>query len=451
MAKPASAKMLLLLLAFIGLGVVAGAFLLLGESDPDLNQAENNRAAQAENQEESARERARRLREEAIDARKAAQDANRRDSSAPLDEYGRRPFVASDPTTWSDIIDPKALPEGVDLKDPKTFPILERAYREALEKKFGKRSGTVRNGTNGTSSAKGASSSESSKPASGNLSVILQDAAGAPLKNIDVWAPIIDELSLAGGQVAFSAGDKERKASSNNDGLAFFDTATLGLDTSKKWPALSKVVVQSYAYATIVRELKTIELQHKANTLELTLVPAVMVEVKVVDREGNPIPDASVVVKQGEGRYESLGDAFAASSNIDGRFDLKVARDYRYIFSVSAKGYVPFTTKDFDFRRDERVVSVTLQAGRGVEGYVRNDGAPVEGAKVVSETDGLTTITDANGYFVLAGLKDRISSNRVRVRASKDGHAPTVRDVLVNEQSLELNLPLEGKLSGIVT
>ncbi len=321
--------------------------------------------------------------------------------------------------------------------------------------------------TSKTEASETVEATSADQPVPGSLRVtVLHSETGLPVPGAEVFAPMpMGQIDVDGMILKLPAFASQVRKIAGRDGSVLFEAKDLAVRPAKDEDLSNGALVLANAanMVPVVDRLDLAKATGKGLEINLVLAPAVEITGIVADRAGKRIPNASVVVAQTtlSGSRVRPGEAvvvagnaiaaFRATGSPTGEFRLAVARDHLYIVTVSADQYVPFTSKPFDFRRDERSISVILRHGRSVEGIVTHNGAPLAGAEVRSLTDDAVAKTGTDGRFSITSLSDRIWTNRVTIRVSKKGHSPVVEEALVNDRELHVELPVASTIAGVVT
>ncbi|MCC6464462.1 MAG: carboxypeptidase regulatory-like domain-containing protein [Planctomycetes bacterium] len=300
---------------------------------------------------------------------------------------------------------------------------------------------------------------EINAPVPGHLIIrVLDRTDERTLPGSDVYYPIRGAaLEVEGGDVKIHAGLSPLRKKTNKHGVAVWSqkelTKLLAEPLPEGQPDVTSVLVTALGYADLFEPQKVPDLT-KGGELKLKLFSAVRVTGKVREKRGGAVSFISVDVlqtsSQGDGGGKPL-NRFTVRADGLGEFALKVADAYTYRFEVKAPGFAPYTSQDFDFRRDEREVSVLLEPARGISGVVLGQQSkPLAGAKVHAVNDLQSVLTDDKGKFVFDMVRDRIFTNDVLLRFSAEGYAPENRVVLANDRNVRVQLKVEGTLRGTV-
>lgn len=296
-------------------------------------------------------------------------------------------------------------------------------------------------------------------PVPGHLLIrVLDRADDRALPGSDVYFPIRGAaLEVEGGDVKIHAGLSPLRKRANKHGVAVWSqkelTKLLAQPLPEGEPDGTSVLVTALGYADLFEPLKVPDLA-KGSEVKLKVFSAVRVTGKVREKRGGALSFINVDVlqtsSQGDGGGKPI-NRFTVRTDGLGEFALKVADAYIYRFEVKASGFAPYTSRDFDFRRDEREVSVLLEPARGISGVVLGQqGKPLAGAKVHAVNDLQSVLTDEQGKFAFDMVRDRIFTNDVLLRFSAEGYAPENRVVLANDRAVKVQLKLEGTLKGTV-
>lgn len=330
------------------------------------------------------------------------------------------------------------------------------------------------NGGNGSEAAKPGDESaepanidleEISGPVKGYLIIRVSDKHDdRPLPGASVYFPMREtELENEGGDVKLKPGMAETVKRTNKFGIAVWKEKELdntetgaihGGGRVKARPTSSSVVVTAPGYADLFETVSVPPLDPKGSEIALKLSSAVRVSGKARLKRGGAAANVKVEVKQSS-RQGAQGatptNAFSFTTDSLGEFQLKVANDYLYQFVVKQSGYAPYQSQIFDFKRDEREISIILEKAQGIEGIVTDKtGKGIAGASVASLLENMSVETDDSGKFVFDLVKDRIHSNDVALRITARGYAPQSKTVLANDRDVKVQLLKEGTLKGVV-
>ncbi|MHC4840973.1 MAG: carboxypeptidase regulatory-like domain-containing protein, partial [Planctomycetota bacterium] len=214
------------------------------------------------------------------------------------------------------------------------------------------------------------------------------------------------------------------------------------------------VLITALGYADMFEAVKIPDLS-KGALVQFKLIRSVLVTGKVREKRGGIIGNAIVDIlqtsQQGNAASGKPLNRFRINTDGLGEFSVKLAENFIYTFEVKHGGYAKYTSRKFNFREDQREISILLEAARGISGVVlSHNGKPIEGAEVKAKDDGDTAITDKNGKFQFDMVKDRIFRNDVNIRVSADGYAPKEQKVLANDHKVKIKLDPEGTLTGKV-
>ncbi len=160
--------------------------------------------------------------------------------------------------------------------------------------------------------------------------------------------------------------------------------------TGSPLPETLRLAVRAPGIVGVVRVLTLAELPSGKNaaglrTLRttLTLRVAKQIQGRVVDRRGEPIPEADLEVFAQHG--ERIAEERYATTETDayGKFRLDVAPDDPSIMVVSTQQHAPLLVRHREFAAQEEDVPLefTLQDGLTVEGRVLWEGAPIDPAE----------------------------------------------------------------------
>lgn len=192
--------------------------------------------------------------------------------------------------------------------------------------------------------------------------------------------------------------------------------------------------------------------QHTREALVLILNEEAVVESRVVDEEGTPIPSFVVFAEAHVGTLERRLRARSDTFHVRGEFRLGGLSSGSYTISVAADGFAPLT-RDVPLARgaNARVPDFRLRRGATLGGIVRGeDGSPLADAHVQVESaiegTGLPVtaeaLTDDEGVFRVEGL----SPGQVRLTWALVGHHP--RTMTVQTSVAHIDLTLHEVVSG---
>jgi len=170
---------------------------------------------------------------------------------------------------------------------------------------------------------------------------------------------------------------------------------------------------------------------------------------RVTDEHGDPVADAAIFFERTERRRSSyrVGPNNAVTA-ADGSFTVTGLTPGTITATVRKEGFVPFM-KPIEVA-SLTTLDVQLVRGMTIEGIVRRGGKPASGVQIDASTPALggthqSTVSDANGRFVLSGLV----AARYTVSAFTEEANAQVRDVDPTKTS-ELVLSLDPKPAGVL-
>jgi hypothetical protein len=197
--------------------------------------------------------------------------------------------------------------------------------------------------------------------------------------------------------------------------------------------------VEHPGHLSVMREVRL----PRTEPLELSLLPAAAVAVRVLGVRGEPVEQAAVTLSGvGEGRGETVREE---GTDARGGVHFGGLVPGSYLARARAPGYLlsePVPVEAWD--EESMPVTLVLREGLTLSGRVRDErGVPVGKAEVVLMGEGEGTSvssarTDAQGRFTLSGLVP----GRVQLRVEKFGHP--MREVEVEVPASNLELMLEG-------
>ncbi|MDC1142444.1 carboxypeptidase-like regulatory domain-containing protein, partial [Planctomycetota bacterium] len=265
-----------------------------------------------------------------------------------------------------------------------------------------------------------------------------------PVSGTSVYFPVQkSKLDTDLGQVKVDSALAAVQRRTNRHGIAAWSQTELTklLDAIKKADAAQKkdpkkkikkpivnVLITALGYADMFEPVKIPNLANGA-LVQFKLIRSVMVTGKVREKRGGIIRDAEVDIlqtsQQGNAASAKPLNRFRIHADGMGEFSVKLAENFIYTFEVKHGGFAKYTSRAFNFREDQREISILLEAAKGISGVVlAHNGKPVEGAEVRAKDDGDSVLTDKNGKFQFDMVKDRIFRNDVNLRISADGYAP---------------------------
>lgn len=293
---------------------------------------------------------------------------------------------------------------------------------------------------------------------------------GRPVKGTPVYFPVRkSKLDTDLGQVKIDATLAAIRKRTNRFGIAAWPEAELkkllaevaAANAAQKKAPKKKVkkpivnmLITAIGYADMFEPVKIPNLS-KGVLVQFRLVRSVMVTGKVREKRGGIIGNAEMFILQtsqnGNADRKTPLNRFRISTDGLGEFSVKLAENFVYTFEVKQSGYAKYTSRQFNFREDQREISILLEAARGISGVVLSHaGKPIKGAEVKARDDGDVVITGKDGKFKFDMVKDRIFRNDVNLRISADGYAPRNRKVLANDHKVKIKLEPEGTLTGKV-
>jgi protocatechuate 3,4-dioxygenase beta subunit len=169
---------------------------------------------------------------------------------------------------------------------------------------------------------------------------------------------------------------------------------------------------------------------------------------RVLDQKtGEPVQDAEVLAKD-VGRVDKRRRPVTTDG--DGRFEVTGLEAGAYQLRVRSSAYLEHTSHEVRVSSDSDIVTeeleIDLEPGLRLAGrVVAEDGTPVAEAEV--EVKGVqllekSGLTDESGRFLLEGIR----MGQVRVSAYKEGLAPTLRELQLEDHEENLVLTLEDGL-----
>ncbi len=309
---------------------------------------------------------------------------------------------------------------------------------------------------------------EINAPGKGYLIIRVADKSDdRPLPGASVYFPMREtNLESEGGEIKMKPGMADAVKRTNKFGVAVWKDGELEILArfpledrpinelfKKERVRSSSVVVTAPGYADLFETVSVPAASAEGAEVALKLSSAVRISGKARMKRGGNAANVKIEIKQSsrQGSNAAPTNGFSVTTDSLGEFQLKIANDYLYQFVVKQSGYAPYQSQVFDFKRDEREVSILLEPAFGVEGrVVDKSGGGIAGATVASVMENMSVETDSEGKFVFDLVKDRVYSNDVALRVTAKGYAPLTRTVLANDRSVRIELAKEGTLSGSV-
>lgn len=177
-------------------------------------------------------------------------------------------------------------------------------------------------------------------------------------------------------------------------------------------PGLLDIAAEMPGYASHTQRLDLMDGQ-SAEDLVIRLEPGgVILEGEVMDQAGNPVAGAQIR----EGIYDVFHPSFMAGagglavSDGEGRFSIETGADRLVTVSALHPNYAPAAGIIEDASEGVRRVQLIMTSSSAVEGHVRLDGRPLEGAVVelYDENSSIDTsaVTDQTGYYQRIGIPE---------------------------------------------
>lgn len=190
---------------------------------------------------------------------------------------------------------------------------------------------------------------------------------------------------------------------------------------------------------------------------DLTVLRASTLGGVVHDQNGQPVADVKVAAAVG-----LLGGTSETKTAADGTFTIGKLRPGKWTLRTLSGRFVP-TVEEFTLAAEQQRNDLVLvvKPGNAIAGQVVDDrGVGVAGMKVASKrkeshggvdverfTADEATVTDANGYFTLAGLVEETAT----IRTFGPGHASvTLADVAVGTGNLLLRVDRLAVIEGVL-
>lgn len=211
-------------------------------------------------------------------------------------------------------------------------------------------------------------------------------------------------------------------------------------------------------YAPVRLDVGSLKAGVPRNDLKIILKPGHTHRLKIQNEQGEPIPDATIVIHPTWGGSAN-GPNHPQQSDAQGNIQLVHLADTKYDVRVSAPGYEPRKSEQFPLKA-EGESTITLRASQKTTGRILDEaGKPVAGAtlymKHLIDAEGRSrdlgfgtsknaywgksiTTTDNQGRFVLTELVT--GAQYLFIIAAKDGRRAIVHDIQAG-QNREIVLP----------
>jgi hypothetical protein len=179
---------------------------------------------------------------------------------------------------------------------------------------------------------------------------------------------------------------------------------------------------------------------------------------RVVDEKGEPIPHATIAVKQkgshGYMRHDARRSEIIESDD-GGEFSIEVQQGQEYRISASKSSYLSSSVEVTGGKCEtlsQGVITVTLKHGVTLQGFVREGGAPVAGIIVrpTQREKESQAVTDVDGSFTLEGLPLGVVGVEFlykREGGNEDDFSSLVATKMVNTRdtrTVDIELPATG-------
>jgi hypothetical protein len=168
-----------------------------------------------------------------------------------------------------------------------------------------------------------------------------------------------------------------------------------------------------------------VELDDNAETVEIKLIPGVILSGKVVDVEGKGIPNADISLTFWISDY-GHSSREVTEINAEGHYEIRaVSSGHRYSVNASAEGYgrqyIPVNTSESVDGRIELEPMVLAVADLSISGVVVDvEDKPIAGVRIYTYGRGQpnrNTITDEKGRFLI----ENICEGRIQIQANTSG------------------------------
>ncbi|MBE4752341.1 carboxypeptidase regulatory-like domain-containing protein [Corallococcus sp. ZKHCc1 1396] len=292
------------------------------------------------------------------------------------------------------------------------------------------------------------------------VDVTVRDTAGRPVRDAVVVAIGADRDAFDLGEVGEGV-DKTRQT--NAEGHA----------------RLGPLMARTYQFQVVAERMQDLTQERAVGRdtppLEFVLSPAILVEGRVLDAQGQPVKEASLSLRPqpaettpGKPRLfmhhrHMRIRTFEATTDDTGHFIIKVDKAMAGPLIVEAEG---FLRREIQAQAPSSGIQVTLESGATVQGSVTSSsGAPVNGVDVTLSKGGVDEddpedhgrvdfagSTEEDGTFVIRGVEP--GSYAVWLAATAGGYQrllPQRVDVRGSETvELALRLDLDGRMAGVV-
>ena len=280
-------------------------------------------------------------------------------------------------------------------------------------------------------------------------------------RTFDVKAPDDIDVALppAGTLVGrVIAGDTRKPVEDFDYSVTALDELNWGLSTGAtsadgtfrmEIPAgMYRVNVSAPGYTSLdLEDVRVVE--NETTNVDLPLGRGVVVNGRVIDEDGQPVPGATVfVIDADDGFMPGRAKPPDAETDGNGAFTITGIETGSAYLSVQHPGFMSYheTIK----AEDQMSLEIHLTRGLSIRGVVMQDGKPLPGVKVIATStaigsDAEPATTGDDGRFTLPGLREA----RYTVAAYTDERHAEVRDV-DPRLSKEVVLSLDPKPRGIV-
>jgi protocatechuate 3,4-dioxygenase beta subunit len=203
-----------------------------------------------------------------------------------------------------------------------------------------------------------------------------------------------------------------------------------------------------------------LEAGERKSGVVLTIPSGVAVTGRVVDKDGKPIAEASVVTAEATefsgnmlrrmvnlGAQRERGDDVVKTAK-DGAFSLRL-KEGAYDFVFKREGLAMKTVRAVRVNSTTKPIEVTLEPGAEITGRVTRNGAGIEGVRVSTfgENGQASTETAADGSFRLTDL----TPGQMMLNAMKEEEfIQQVRPVTAPATEVNIEIPPGGRVSGHV-
>lgn len=286
--------------------------------------------------------------------------------------------------------------------------------------------------------------------------IVLQPLTAIPLSVVDEEGKTVGgaaAVALPASAPAFQAfygGEGESVTTPDGSGSVFL---------APEWSEQLQLIVRHVGFAPARSQRFSLGAETPSKVV-VRLTRGIAATVTVTDSDGHVVEGAEIAWSEVDEKsgFRPPADRLLLGGSMlwprtaaDGQVKLRLGSG-KYDFAAKAKGFLPTEVRGFDIASRQNVAVVLRRAAevRGV--VVREDGAPVAGARVQAATDGLrgmdtSVVTEANGAFVIA----EVAPGEVRIVVNK--HEEMIQEekiVTAPASNVRIVIPPAGRLRGTV-